>query len=111
LKPKKPNTDTKQILEPNVTTMVETQSELDITTIEIDNQMVIIQVQVGKNIVEDVLIDGRASVNIIIKNLKTKLGLPKSKQTPNHFRSEYDQIVRNLHTWYSIYSHIYYFEK
>jgi hypothetical protein len=31
--------------------------------------MAVIQVQVGKNIVEDVLIDGRASVSIIIKNL------------------------------------------
>jgi hypothetical protein len=29
--------------------------------------MAVIQVQVGKNIVEDVLIDGGASVNIIIK--------------------------------------------
>jgi hypothetical protein len=38
--------------------------------------MVIIQKQVGKNIVEDVSIDEGANVNIIIKNLKTKLGLP-----------------------------------
>jgi hypothetical protein len=29
--------------------------------------MAILQVQVGKNIVEDVLLDGGASVNIIIK--------------------------------------------
>jgi hypothetical protein len=41
--------------------------------------MVVIQVQVGKNIVEDVLLDGRASVNIITKNFITKLGLPKTK--------------------------------
>jgi len=47
----------------------------------------IIQVQVGKNIIEDVLIDGsRASVNIIIKNLKTKLGLPKPRSAPYHFK-------------------------
>jgi hypothetical protein len=32
----------------------------------------IIQIQVGKNIVEDVLLDGRASVNIIIENLRKK---------------------------------------
>ncbi len=38
----------------------------------------------GKNIVEDVLIDGGASVNIIIENLKTKLGLPKPRSTPYH---------------------------
>jgi hypothetical protein len=38
--------------------------------------MAIIQVQVGKNIVEDVLLNGGTSVNIITKNLKTKLGYP-----------------------------------
>jgi hypothetical protein len=46
--------------------------------------MAIIQVQVGKNIVEDVMIDGGASVNIIIENLKTKLGLPKPRLVPYH---------------------------
>jgi len=117
LKPKKPNIATKQILEPNVTTMVETHSELNITAIEVDNLMVVIQVQVGKNIVEVVLIDGGTSVNIVIENLRTKLGLPKSRRVPYHLRSEYDQIVRNhqkfedSHTWYSIYNHIYCFEK
>jgi len=45
--------------------VVETHVKLDTTTINVDNQMAIIQVQVGKNIVEDVLIDGGASVNII----------------------------------------------
>jgi hypothetical protein len=30
-----------------------------------------------KNVVEDVLINGRANVNIIIENFITKLGLPK----------------------------------
>jgi hypothetical protein len=46
--------------------------------------MAIIQVQVRKNIVDDVLIDGGASVNIIIENLITKLGLPKPRPTPYH---------------------------
>jgi hypothetical protein len=32
--------------------------------------MVVIQIQVGNNTVEDVLLDGGANVNIIIKNLK-----------------------------------------
>jgi hypothetical protein len=50
---------------PNVTTMVETHSKLDTIVIEVDNQMAIIKVQVEKNIVEDVLIDGGASVKII----------------------------------------------
>jgi len=48
--------------------------------------MAVIQVQVGKNIVEDVLIDGGANVNIITKNFKTKLGLPKPRSTPYHLR-------------------------
>jgi hypothetical protein len=60
--------------------MVETRYKLDIITIEVDNHMVVIQVQAGKNIVEDVLIDGGASVNIIIENLIKQLGLPKPKQ-------------------------------
>jgi hypothetical protein len=41
--------------------------------------MVVIQIQVGKNIVEDILIDGGASVNIITKKFTTKLGLPKPR--------------------------------
>jgi hypothetical protein len=60
----------KVISEPNVTIVVETHSKLDTTTIEVDNQMAVIQVQVGKNIVEDVLLDGGANVNIVTKNFK-----------------------------------------
>jgi hypothetical protein len=65
----------------NVATMIETHSKVIITFIEMDKQMAIIQIQVGKNIVEDVLLDGRASVNIIIENLITKIGLPKLRPT------------------------------
>ncbi len=68
-KGRKTNILTKQILKPSVAIVVETHSELDIVAIEVNNQMVVIQVQMGKNIVEDVLIDGRANVNIIIENL------------------------------------------
>jgi hypothetical protein len=50
---------------PSVATMVETHFELNTIHIEVDNHMAVIQVQVGNNIVEDVLIDGRASVNLI----------------------------------------------
>jgi hypothetical protein len=49
--------------------------------------MAIIQIKVGKTIVEDVLLDGGANVNIIIKNLRTKLSLPKPKPTPYHFKN------------------------
>jgi hypothetical protein len=44
--------------------------------------MVTIHVQVGKNIVEDFLLNGGASVNIITENFGTKLGLPKPRSTP-----------------------------
>jgi hypothetical protein len=86
LKPKKPNIATKQISESNVTIVVETHLELDTIVMKVDNQMVIIQVQVGKNIVDDVWINGGANVNIITENLKTKLGLPKPKSAPYHLR-------------------------
>jgi hypothetical protein len=58
--------------------------------------MVVIQVQMGKNIVEDVLIDGGASVNIIIENLRTKLGLPKPKLAPYHLKMTYQNMTRHL---------------
>jgi hypothetical protein len=64
--------------------MVEIHSEVDTTTIKVDNQMLVFQVQVGKNTIEDVLLNGRASVNIITKNLITKLGLPKPRLAPHH---------------------------
>jgi len=58
--------------------------------------------QAGKNIVEDFLIDGGENVNIVTKNFKTKLGLPKLKPTPYHLEIV-DQsmigplwIIRNL---------------
>jgi hypothetical protein len=72
------------ILEPNVAIMIETHSKVDIVAIEVNNQMVVIQVQVGKNIAEGVLLDGGANVNIKIKNLKTKLGLSKPRPVPYH---------------------------
>jgi len=76
--------------------MVETHFKLNITTIEVDNHMVVIQIQVGKNIVEDVLIDEGIIMNIIIKNLKTKLGLPKQKPTSYHFRMADQSMIRPL---------------
>jgi hypothetical protein len=86
LKPKKSNIVTKVILKPSVVTMVELHSKVDTVIIKIDNQTVIIQVQVGKNIVEDVLLNGGTSANIITNNLKTKLGLPKPRLVPYHLR-------------------------
>jgi len=37
------------------------------TTIAIDNHMAVIQIQIKKNTIEDVLLDGGCRINIIIK--------------------------------------------
>jgi hypothetical protein len=58
--------------------------------------MIVIQVQVGKNIVEDVLIDGGASVNIIIKNLRTKLSSPKPRLAPYHLKMANQSMTKPL---------------
>jgi len=51
-----------------------------VTTIKIkdfDEVLLIVQVQIGKFGVWDVLLDGRCSVNIISKSLRKKIGLRK----------------------------------
>jgi len=48
-----------------------------VTSIAIDHHMVVIHVHIGKNLVDDELLDGRPRVNIIIEKLKAALGLPK----------------------------------
>jgi hypothetical protein len=58
--------------------------------------MVVFQVQVGKNIVEDVLKDGGESVNIIIENLITKLSLPKLILVPYHLRMVDQNMTKPL---------------
>jgi hypothetical protein len=86
----------------SMATMVETHSEVVSVVIEVNNQMAVIQVQVRKNIVENVLIDGGPSVNIVTKNLITKLNLPKPRPTPYHFKmvdqsmTKLLRIIRNL---------------
>lgn len=47
------------------------------TTIVIDNHMVVIHVQIGNKTIEDVFLDGGSRMNIITKQLKTKLRLFK----------------------------------
>jgi hypothetical protein len=44
--------------------------------------MVVIHLQIGKNIIDDVLLDGRSCVKILIEQLKFRLGLYKPKPTP-----------------------------
>jgi hypothetical protein len=68
--------------------------------------MAIIQMHMGKNIVEDILLDGELSVNIIIEDLRKKLGLPILKPTPNTRRmanqtlTKLVRLVQNLKIHY-----------
>ncbi len=57
--------------------------------------MGVIEIQIGQNIVEDFLLDG-GNVNIIIKNLRTKLGLPKPRPAPYHLRMANQNIIKPL---------------
>jgi hypothetical protein len=56
--------------------------ETNITTITTNNHMAIIQIQVGKHIIDDIFLDGSFGVNIISKQLKNKVGLPEPKSIP-----------------------------
>ncbi len=60
--------------------------EVGTSTIAIDNHMAIIQVQIGKNTIEDVLLDGGSIINIITKELGLRLELPKPKPAPYNMR-------------------------
>jgi hypothetical protein len=42
------------------------------------------------------MLDGGTSVNIITKNLKTKLGLPKPRLAPCHLRMTYHNMTKPL---------------
>lgn len=50
-----------------------------ITTMAINNHMAVIQVQIDRNTIDDVLLDGGLGVNIVTKQLRARLGLFKPK--------------------------------
>jgi hypothetical protein len=54
---------------------------LAMASIAINPHMVVIQVHVGWNMVDDVLLDENFGANIITKDLRKWLGLPSSKPT------------------------------
>jgi hypothetical protein len=58
----------------------------NVCSIVIDLHMAIIHVHVGKNIMEDVLLDGGLGVNIIIEYLRKFFKLPIPKPTPYTLR-------------------------
>jgi hypothetical protein len=48
--------------------------------------MAIIQVHIGKNTIEDVLLDGGFGINILIEQLRLRFELPKPKHAPYNLR-------------------------
>jgi hypothetical protein len=53
-----------------------------VASVAINPHMAIIQVHVGQNLVDDVLLDGGSGANIIARDLRRQLGLPSLKPTP-----------------------------
>ncbi len=72
------------------------QPKLAYATVVIDHQMAMIQVQVDKNFIDDVLIDGGSRVNIIIDNLKVQLSLSKPNPAPYNLHMVDQTIAKPL---------------
>jgi hypothetical protein len=79
--------------------------------------MALIQVQIGKNLIEDVLLDGGFGINIITKKLKVQLGLSKPKLAPYNVHMINQTIAKplgndkrslNYCSWNSLCSNFYY---
>ncbi len=83
MKPKKTYNVSKKTTDKQVGYLVPKVGTIVVT---IDNHMAVIQVQIGKNTIEDVLLRGGSRVNIITKQLRLRLGLPKPKLAPYNLR-------------------------
>jgi hypothetical protein len=67
-KTNEPHINTKHVNDKTTSSVIPNTSTI---TIVINNHMAIIQVQARKNTIDDVLLDGRLRINIIIDQLKT----------------------------------------
>jgi hypothetical protein len=70
--------------------------ESTVASIAIDHQMAIIQVQIRKNFIEDVFLDGGFGVNIITKKLRVQLILSKPKLAPYNLRMANQTITNHV---------------
>jgi hypothetical protein len=68
--------------------------EVGTTIVPIDNHMAIIQVYIGKNTIEDVLLDGDFGINIFIERLRLGLWFLKPKLTPYNLRMANQTITK-----------------
>jgi len=71
-----------QKLKPNKAFITKYLFELVVASVLIDHQIAIIDVQIYKNIIEDVLLSRGSRMNIIIEKLKAYLGLLKPQLAP-----------------------------
>jgi hypothetical protein len=58
--------------------------------------MVVIQVHVGKQLMDDVLLEREFKVNIITKDLRKKLGLLVPKPTPYILKMAYQTLTKSI---------------
>jgi len=72
------------------------QPEPTCVTVVINHQMVVIQVQVGKKFIDDVLIDEGFGVNVIKENLRIQLSLSKPNPSPYNLRMANQTIAKPL---------------
>ncbi len=62
--------------------------------IAINPHMVVIQVHIGRNLVDDVLLGGGSKANIITKDLRKRLGLPFPKLVPCMLQMVYQSLTK-----------------
>ena len=70
---------TEVVTQPSRTPTIE---ELIAATEAIDKHMLVISICIDTNIVDDVLLDGGSRVNVITKEERRRLGLPKPSPAP-----------------------------
>jgi hypothetical protein len=58
--------------------------------------MAMIHVQIKKNFIKDVLLDGGSRANIVTEKLRVQLGLSKPKPTPYNLRMANQTITKPL---------------
>jgi hypothetical protein len=93
LKLKKTQNVSKTTIEKQVGSLV---TKVGTATITIDNHMAIIQVQIEKNTIENVLLNGGSRVNIITNELRLRLGLPNPKLAPYNLKMADQTTIKPL---------------
>ena len=82
---------TEVVAPPNRTPTTE---ELIAATEAIDKHMPIISICIGKNVVDDVLLDGGSGVNVITEEERRRLGLPKPSPAPFNLKMANGTIAK-----------------